>query len=317
MKHRTMGRSGLQVSEVGLGCNNFGMRMTPDEAKAVVHKCLDLGIDFFDTAQSYGRSEEVLGEILGANRKNVIVATKFGAPGWGPPDPKKPPLLPGSRSTIMNAVDESLRKLRTDYIDLYYMHRPDMRTAGEETVHALDDLIRAGKVRYAGTSNFPAWQVARDVLIARGARSHGFVCCQDDYSLLERNIEKELVPCIEAFGLGLVPYFPLASGMLTGKYKRNAPLPEGSRLEAMGRMSERFATERNWDIVEKLEAFASDRGQTMLELAFGWLLAKRAVSSVIAGATKPEQVEANVKAAEVSLSADDVAELDRITGGGE
>ena len=313
MKHRTMGRSGLQVSEIGLGCNNFGMRMTPEEAKAVVHKSLDLGIDFFDTAQSYGRSEEVLGEILVGHRKDVIVATKFGSPIWGAPETDKL-LLPGARTTIMNAVDDSLRKLRTDYIDLYYMHRPDMRTAGDETVRALDDLMRMGKVRYAGTSNFPAWHVARDVLIAKGARSHGFVCCQDDYSLLERNIEKELIPCIEAFGLGLVPYFPLASGMLTGKYKRNAPLPEGSRLQAMGRMGERFATERNWDIVEKLEAFAQARGRTMLELAFGWLLAKRAVASVIAGATRPEQVEANVKAAEVALSDDDVAELDRITG---
>lgn len=312
MKHRTMGRSGLQVSEVGLGCNNFGMRMTPDEAKAVVHKAMDLGIDFFDTAQSYGKSEEVLGEILGSRRKDVIVATKFGAPVWGAPETGKP-LLPGARTTIMSAVDSSLRALKTDYIDLYYMHRPDFHTQADETLRALDDVVRMGKVRYVGTSNFPAWQVARAYLMARGAHSNGFVCCQDDYSLLERNIEKELVPCIEAFGLGLVPYFPLASGMLTGKYQRNAALPEGSRLQAMGRMSERFATERNWGIVEKLTDYAEKTGHTMLEFAFAWLLSKRAVSSVIAGATKPEQVEANVRAAEAKLSKDAVAELDRIT----
>ena len=168
-------------------------------------------------------------------------------------------------------------------------------------------------MRYVGTSNFPAWHVARDHLMARGAHANGFVCCQDDYSLLNRDIEKELVPCLQAFGLGLVPYFPLASGMLTGKYKRGAAPPEGTRLAAMGRMSERFATERNWDIVEKLEDYANDEGHTMLDFAFAWLLAKPAVASVIAGATKPEQVEANVRAAEVELSADDVAKLDEMT----
>jgi aryl-alcohol dehydrogenase-like predicted oxidoreductase len=314
MKHRLMGRSGLQVSEIGLGCNNFGMRMTPDEARAVVHKCLDLGIDFFDTAQSYGRSEEVLGEILAGKRNNVIVATKFGAPGWGPPDPKAPPLHPGARTTIMNAIDESLRKLRTDYIDLYYMHRPDMHTQPDETLRALDDLIRAGKVRYIGTSNFPAWHVARAQHTAREIGARGFTACQDHYSLLARDIEKELIPAIEDYGLGLIPYFPLASGLLSGKYRRGTKPPEGTRLAAMSpEWASRWANEKNWAIVEKLDDHARSTGRTMLEIAFGWLLAKRNVASVIAGATRPEQVEANVKAADVSLSAEDVAELDSIT----
>ncbi len=313
MKHRTMGRSGLQVSEVGLGCNNFGMRMTPDEAKAVVHKAMDLGIDFFDTAQSYGKSEEVLGEILGSRRKDVIVATKFGAPIWGAPETDKP-LLPGARTTIMNAVDSSLRRLKTDYIDLYYMHRPDMHTQPDETLRALDDVIRMGKVRYVGTSNFPAWQVARAHLMARGAHTNGFVCCQDHYSLLTRAPEKELIPCIEAFGLALIPYFPLESGLLSGKYKRGQKPPEGTRLGHMPEpMANRFLNDKNWPVVEKLDDYAQSTGRSLLDLAFAWLLAKRTVASVIAGATKPEQVEANVRAAEAKLSKDEVAELDRIT----
>jgi aryl-alcohol dehydrogenase-like predicted oxidoreductase len=214
----------------------------------------------------------------------------------------------------MNAVDESLRRLRTDYIDLYYMHRPDMHTQADETLRALDDVVRMGKVRYVGTSNFPAWHVARAYLMARGAHSNGFVCCQDHYSLLARDIEKELIPCIEAFGLALVPYFPLASGLLSGKYKRGEKMPEGTRLAAMGTMAERFANDRNWPIVEKLDDYAQSTGRTILQLAFAWLLQKRVVASVIAGATKPEQVEANAQAAEVKLTPEDVAELDRITG---
>jgi aryl-alcohol dehydrogenase-like predicted oxidoreductase len=317
MKYRTMGRSGLQVSEVGLGCNNFGMRMTPGEAKAVVHKCLDLGVNFFDTAESYGdgKSESVLGDILRDHRQEVVVATKFGAPGWAPADPKKPPLVSGSRTTIMNAVEGSLRRLKTDYIDLYYMHRPDMHTAADETLRALDDLVRSGKVRYVGTSNFPAWQVARAYLMARGAHANGFVCCQDHYSLLTRAPEKELIPCIQAFGLALSPYFPLESGMLTGKYRRGQKAPEGTRLAVMPEpMAARFLNDRNWPIVEKLEDYAETAGHHILDLAFAWLLAKPYVGSVIAGATKPEQVEANVKAAETALSNADVKELDRITG---
>jgi aryl-alcohol dehydrogenase-like predicted oxidoreductase len=309
-----MGRSGLQVSEIGLGCNNFGMRMTPEEAKAVVYKSLDLGIDFFDTAQSYGKSEEVLGEILVGHRKDVIVATKFGSPIWGAPETDKL-LLPGARTTIMNAIDESLRKLRTDYIDLYYMHRPDLHTQPDETLRALDDLIRAGKVRYIGTSNFPAWHVARAQHTARETGGRGFTACQDHYSLLARDIEKELVPAIEDYGLGLIPYFPLASGLLSGKYRRGVPAPEGTRIAAMPReWAARWVNDKNWAIIEKLDDYAQSTGRTMLQLAFGWLLAKPIVASVIAGATKPEQVEANVKAAEVALSDDDVAELDRITG---
>ena len=236
-----------------------------------------------------------------------MLATKFGMPmddagGTG-----------ASRRYILSAVEASLKRLKTDWIDLYQVHRPDASTPIEETLWALDDLVRAGKVRYIGCSNFASWQVVDAQWAAHDRRLTPFVSAQDELSLLVRDIERELIPALEAKGLGLLPYFPLASGLLTGKYKHGAEVPAGTRMALMKRLSDRFMTDKNWTIVEKLDAFCVRRGHTMLELAFGWLLAKPVVSSVIAGATKPEQIEANVKATSWKLSADDLAEIDRLT----
>jgi aryl-alcohol dehydrogenase-like predicted oxidoreductase len=219
----------------------------------------------------------------------------------------------GSRAYVMAAVEGSLRRLRTDWIDLYQLHRPDPLTPIEETLRALDDLIRQGKVRYIGCSNFASWQVVEAQWTAKARNLNAFASCQDEYSLVVRDIEKELVPAITAYGTGLLPFFPLASGLLTGKYKRNAPMPEGARLTNTQRLADRYMTEANWTKVERLEQFAERHGRSLLELAFGWLAAKPYVSSVIAGATKPEQLEANVRAVEWALTAEDLAEIDRVS----
>ncbi|HEX8664806.1 MAG TPA: aldo/keto reductase [Beijerinckiaceae bacterium] len=313
MQERNLGSSGLRVSIVGVGCNNFGWHIDLEATRAVVHKALDLGVTLFDTADTYGErggSERLLGEILGVRRKDIVLATKFGLE-MDDAGRKKG----GSRAYVMRAVDDSLRRLRTDWIDLYQLHRPDPLTPIEETLRALDDLIRQGKVRYVGCSNLPAWQVVEARWTAEARNLVPFASCQDEYSLLVRDIEKELVPAIEAYRMGLLPFFPLASGLLTGKYKRDAPMPEGTRLANTQRLADRYMTEANWGKVERLEAFAAERGKTLLELAFSWLAAKPYVSSVIAGATKPEQLEANVRAAEWALSAEDLAEIDRLSAG--
>lgn len=309
MEQRHLGRSGLKVSQVGLGCNNFGV-LDVEASRKVVHRALDLGITLFDTADVYGNrggSETQLGEILGPRRKDIVLATKFGMP------MDDVGSMGASRRYIMSAVEASLKRLKTDWIDLYQVHRPDASTPVEETLSALDDLVRAGKVRYIGCSNFASWQVVDAQWAAHDRRLTPFVSAQDELSLLVRDIERELIPALEAKGLGLLPYFPLASGLLTGKYKHGAEVPAGTRMALMKRLSDRFMTDKNWTIVEKLDAFCARRGHTMLELAFGWLLAKPVVSSVIAGATKPEQIEANVKATGWKLSADDLAEIDRLT----
>ncbi len=311
MKQRNLGTSGLLVSLVGLGCNNFGGRIDLEASRKVVHKALDLGITLFDTADIYGNqggSESCLGEILGDRRKDIVLATKFAMP-----MDKEGTLKGASRRYIMSAVDSSLTRLKTDWIDLYQIHQPDPLTPIEETLRALDDLVRQGKLRYIGCSNFPSWQVIAAQWTARHHNLNAFVSCQDEYSLLVRDIERELVPAITQYGLGLLPFFPLASGLLTGKYKRDAAKPEGARLTYMQSLSDRYMTETNWQIVERLTDFAGKRGRTLLELAFSWLAARPAVSSVIAGATKPEQVELNVKAADWALSAEDMAEIDTIT----
>jgi len=304
MKMRRLGDSGLKVSEVGLGCNNFGMRIGQDEATAVVDAAIDAGVILFDTADIYGgsQSEVMLGKALGARRKDVIVATKFAMTlGDWPPQNRG-----GSRRWIMQAVDDSLRRLGTDYIDLYQMHTPDPDTPIEETLSALDDLVRAGKVRYLGNSNFTGWQIADADWTARSKSLSRFVSAQNNYSLLERGVEAEVLPASERFGLGILPFFPLASGLLSGKYHRGEPAPEGSRLAAWGSRGAKSLSDRNFDRVEALAAWAAERDHTILDLAFAWLLGHPAVSSVIAGATRPEQVRGNAATADWVLTPDEV-----------
>jgi aryl-alcohol dehydrogenase-like predicted oxidoreductase len=312
MEIRNLGRSGLRVSAIGLGCNNFGGRIDLEASRAVVHAALDAGITLFDTADVYGEkggSETALGEILGPRRKDIVLATKFAMP------MDDAGVLQGaSRRYIMAAVEASLRRLRTDWIDLYQMHTTDPLTPVEETLRALEDLTRAGKIRYAGCSNLPAWQVVDAVWTARSLNLAGFVSCQDEVSLLVRKHEAELMPAMRAHGLGLLPYFPLASGLLTGKYRRNLPMPEDARLTRTQRLADRYLTEPNWAIAERLADFAAARGHSLLELAFSWLLGRPPVSSVIAGATRPDQIAANVAAGGWKLSPEEMAEVDRITG---
>jgi aryl-alcohol dehydrogenase-like predicted oxidoreductase len=311
VEYRNLGRSGFEVSVIGLGTNNFGMRMDQDATQVVVDKAIDEGITLFDTADVYGgqgKSEEFLGKALGSRRQDVLVATKFASPmGEGPMK------AGGSRHWIMNAVEDSLRRLGTDYIDLYQVHRPDPTTPLEETIRALDDLVTSGKVRYLGNSNFAGWQIAESHHLAKNNGWAPFISAQPQYSLLERNVEREVVPACNEYGLGVLPYFPLASGLLTGKYKRGEDAPEGTRLNSP--MGERTLTDRNFDKVEKLEEFAQGRGHTILELAFSWLVSQSHVGSVIAGATKPEQVEANAAAGSWKLDEEELAEVDQITRG--
>jgi aryl-alcohol dehydrogenase-like predicted oxidoreductase len=309
MEQRRLGRSGLQVSAVGLGCNNFGGRMDQAATRAVVDAAIEHGITLFDTADVYGnqQSESLLGTALGARRSSVVVATKFAMPmGPGLSD------RGGSRSYVVRAVEASLRRLGTDYIDLYQMHAPDPGTPIDETLRALDDVVRAGKVRYLGNSNFTGWQIADADWTARGANLNRFVAAQNHYSLLERGVEADVLGACERFGLGVLPYFPLASGMLTGKYRRNEPPPQGTRLAQVGRLAERALNERNFNIVEALTAFAAERSHSLLELAFGWLLTKPVITSVIAGATSVAQVEANVAAGNWRLAADEMTAVDAI-----
>lgn len=310
MEQRSVGRSGLRVSVVGLGCNNLGQRIDFAASQAVVHKALDVGITLFDTADTYrvptAGSEEYLGQILGTRRKDIVLATKFGNP-----MDKEGVKRGASRRYIMTAVEDSLRRLETDWIDLLQVHRADPLTPIEETLRALDDLIHQGKVRYIGCSNYAAWQVVEAQWTSRQCNLASFISCQDEYSLLMRRAEADKIPMMRAYGLGLLPYYPLASGLLTGKYRRNAPLPEDARLVVhRGRYKDRFINDENWPVVERLEDFAMQRGHTLLELAFSWLAAQPVVSSIIAGATRPEQVEANVRAAGWALDAAELAEID-------
>ena len=310
MEIRNLGQSGLRVSAIGLGCNNFGGRIGLEETSAVLHKALDLGITLFDTSDTYGDrggSETLMGQILGHDRQRIVLATKFANP-MDDVGVK----VGAARRYIMSAVEDSLRRLRTDWIDLYQVHSPDPLTPIEETLRALDDLIRQGKVRYIGCSNFPAWQMVEAQWTARANGLNAFVSCQDEYSLVHRAPEADLMPAMRKYGLGLLPYFPLASGLLTGKYRRNAPMPPGTRLANADRLANRYLNERNWQISEHLGDYAAAHGRTMLELAFSWLLAQAPVASVIAGATKPEQLEQNVKAGSWKLSSEELSEIHRI-----
>jgi aryl-alcohol dehydrogenase-like predicted oxidoreductase len=311
MEIRNLGRSGLRVSAIGLGCNNFGGRIDQAATEKVIHKAFDLGITLFDTADVYGErggSETAMGRVIGPMRQEIVLATKFCMPMSD--DGRK---QGASRRYIMQAVEASLKRLQTDYIDLYQVHRFDPLTPVEETLRALDDLVRSGKVRYIGCSNWASWQMMQAEWIARTEGLSHFVSCQDEYSLVLRDAERELMPAAREIGLGLLPYFPLASGLLTGKYRRNAPMPEGARLTKTERLANRYLTENNWAISEKLIDYAESRGHTALELAFSWLLSRAPVASVIAGATRPEQLEQNAKAGGWVLTAEDTAAIDAIT----
>jgi aryl-alcohol dehydrogenase-like predicted oxidoreductase len=309
MEERQLGRTGLAVSALGLGCNNFGWRVDEAGADRVVGKACDIGVTLFDTADGYGagNSEILLGHALGARRKDVIVATKFGMP-----MAKGALNRGGSRRYIMKAAEDSLKRLGTDWIDLYQIHMPDPSTPIEETLRAFDDLVHQGKVRYIGCSNHPAWRVAEAHGTARHLNLNGFVSAQDEYSLVVRDAEKDLIPALEHLGMGLLPYFPLASGLLTGKYKKNTKAESG-RLATEEYFTNRHMTDANWAKVERLNAYCAKTERSLLDIAFAWLLAKPSVASVIAGATSAEQVERNAKAVELKLEPQDVAKIDELT----
>jgi aryl-alcohol dehydrogenase-like predicted oxidoreductase len=310
MTFRPLGDSGLMVSTVGIGTNAFGTRIDERQTRAVVHAALDAGVTLFDTADTYGRgaSEELLGRALGAHRDEVVVATKFGmdmgganGPDWG---------ARASRRYVRRAVEASLRRLGTDHIDLYQLHQPDLVTPVHETLDALCDLVTEGKVRYLGCSNFAAWEVVDAHWIARTAGLRPFVSAQNEYSLYNRAAEEELLPALTHLGMGLVAYFPLAYGLLTGKYRRGEQPPEGSRLAADSQAARLAGAD--WDRIEALEDYARERGVSVLDVAIGGLAAQRGVASVIAGATRPEQVRANVRAGLWRPSPADLAALQQL-----
>jgi aryl-alcohol dehydrogenase-like predicted oxidoreductase len=313
MHERQLGITDLRVSAVGLGCNNFGARLDRAGAQGVVHAALDAGITLFDTADIYGErggSETILGEALGTRRKDIVLVTKFGVA-----MDDEGQLKGGSERYIMSAIEASLKRLKTDWIDLYYLHRPDRATPIEETLRALNKLIEQGKVRHIGCSNMSAAQVVEAEQVAKTNGLHRFISCQDQYNLLSRQIEIDLIPAMRAHDLTLLPYFPLASGMLTGKYQFGAPIPEGTRL-SQKRYSDRFLNDENFRIVESSRAFSVRRGHSLLELAFGWLLSKPVVGCVIAGASTAEQVRQNVAASTWRLDAAELAEADRLSNRG-
>jgi aryl-alcohol dehydrogenase-like predicted oxidoreductase len=310
MIERRLGTTELRVSPVGLGCNNFGGRLDRAASTRVVHAALDAGITLFDTADIYGLrggSETILGEALGARRKDIVLVTKFGVA-----MDDQGLLRGGSARYVATAIEASLKRLKTDWIDLYSLHRPDPTTPIEETLRALDRLIGEGKVRHIGCSNMPAAQVVEADRVAVANAMHSFVACEDQYNLLSRQIEAELIPTMQRRDLTLLPYFPLASGMLTGKYRFGAPIPAGTRL-SQARYSDRFLNDENFRIVESLRAFCAARGRPLLDLAFGWLLAKPVVGCVIAGASTPEQVRQNMAASGWRLDESEIAEVDRLT----
>jgi aryl-alcohol dehydrogenase-like predicted oxidoreductase len=308
MEYRNLGRAGVKVSAIGIGCNQFGGKVNQEETKAIINRALDLGINFFDTADVYskGISEEFVGTALAGQWDKVVIATKGRHPmGEGPNDQGT------SRYHIMNAVEASLRRLKTDHIDLYQIHTWYESVPIEETLRALDDLVRAGKIRYIGASNFAAWQLCRSNDVAELMGWEQFVTIQPHYHMLEREVERELVPYCTWANIGILPYFPLAGGFLTGKYKRGEPVPAGSRGE-FSQYVKRYLTDANFDKLGTLRAFVDSRGRTLHDLAFAWLLNNKQVSSVIAGATSPEQVTANAATTEWKISVDEMTELKNI-----
>jgi aryl-alcohol dehydrogenase-like predicted oxidoreductase len=315
MSYRRLGTSGLVVSVVGVGCNNFGRKLDADGTREVVDAALDAGITLFDTADIYGTphgtSEQLLGAALKGRRDEVVLATKFGMDMAGLNGNDFG--ARGSRRYVVRAVEASLRRLETDYIDLYQLHEPDPATPIEETLAALDDLVHSGKVRYLGNSNFAGWQIADADWTARAANLTPFISAQNRYSLLQRQVEAEVVPACEQFGLGLLPFFPLDSGLLSGKYRRDETPPDGTRL-SLDRY-QRFLDGADWDAIEALTAFGAERGHSLLEVAIAGLASRPAVTSVIAGATSAEQVQANAAAGSWQLGADDLGALDSILQG--
>jgi aryl-alcohol dehydrogenase-like predicted oxidoreductase len=321
MEYRNLGRSGLKVSAIGLGTHYFGWLHDEATSIAVIERALDLGISFIDTADVYdmGRSEEFVGKAIKGRRSDLVIATKFGWPmGGGPsgaPVDSRPNARGGSRHYVMRAAEASLKRLGTDYIDLYQIHFPDPSTPIEETLRALDDLVRAGKVRYTGCSNFAAWQVSEAMWTSRCHNLNAFATSQPLYNLLQREIEQDHVPCCDGHGLGIIPWGPLAGGFLTGKYRRDQSFPEHSLLATRPMAYERITTDDNWTKLERFEAFARARGHTVGELAIAWLLAQPRVCSVIAGASRATQLEEHVAAARWRLDAAELAEIDRICAG--
>jgi aryl-alcohol dehydrogenase-like predicted oxidoreductase len=312
MKQSNVGTTDVKVSILGLGCNNFGLRMPVEEAQPVIEKALDAGITFFDTADVYGQrggSETALGRYLGGRSKDVFIASKFGNP---MDDSGK--LRGGTRGYVMQAVEASLKRLKRDWIDLYQMHRPDPAVPIEETLRALDDCVKQGKIRFIGFSQLAGWELGDRHWTARHNKLCPVTAVEIEYSLLNRDPERELIPAMREYGVGLLPFYPLASGFLTGKYQRGAAMPEGARLTKGKSYSALFMTEHNWDVLEQLAAFCAARGHSLLDLALSWLAAQPVMLSVIAGATRADQVASNAKAIEWALSAEELAEIDEITG---
>lgn len=308
MEYRRLGNSGLKVSVVGLGTNNFGRNTDEAASQRVIEAAIDAGINLFDTADVYsaGGSEEIIGRGIKGRRDAVVIATKFReSMGDGPNS------AGGSTGYLRRAVEASLRRLQSEYIDLYQMHSPDPETPIEETLRTLDDLVREGKVRYIGSSNFMGWQIADAAWVARAHHWSPFISAQNRYSLAERGVEREVIPACARYGVGMLPYFPLEAGLLTGKYRRGEAAPHGTRLATSPR-PDRFLTDAKFDLTERLERFAVERGITLLQVAIAGLAAQPQVASVIAGATKPEQVRANVEAGTWKPTSEDLAELDRL-----
>ena len=320
MEYRYLGKSGLQVSAIGLGTNNFGGRTDEETSVRVLLHALDLGINFIDTANQYskGESEDIIGRALGDRRHDIVLATKGGSI-WG----TGPNESGASRKHIMDAVEASLRRLRTDYVDLYYIHRPDPNTPIEETLDTLDELVRQGKIRYIGCSNYQAWQACEAAHTSRSRHIPSFICAQNEYSMINRSVERELLPFCRAYGVGLVPFYPLAAGFLTGKYRPGEPLPKGARYDdaskarpaqaALARgLQERFLNDRNFGVLPPLEEYASQAGHTLAELALAWLASNPAVSSVLVGASNTDQLDANVKGVEWRLTPEESASVNQI-----
>ncbi len=311
MEQRHVGQSGLRVSTVGLGCNNFGWKIDQQASDRVVGRALDLGITLFDTADRYGtvggESEIVLGKALGARRQEIVLLTKFGL------DLQDYRVRHGSRRYVMNAIEGSLQRLNTDWIDIYMIHWPDYATPMEETLRALDDLVHSGKVRYIAISNLEPWRIADAMWLSREGGLEKFIGSQNEYNLLNRDAERELIPALQHYGLGFIPYFPLASGLLTGKYANGKG--QGRLAENFLNTGNLFLTERNLTMVEALQQFCQARDRSLLELAMSWLASRPTVCSLICGATQPEQIDQNVNAVGWQLSSDELAEIDRITLG--